>query len=372
MSTILITTLISILISLPLKTSSYNNSINATYEQKRLLGKLFLSFIPIWIITCFRWSDRYFGDTGYLTGSYWKFYENCINHNNRLFDILQREEPFVWGSIKIATMFGIGWFKILLILSTEYIIAFIYFLGRNCRIPFLGICLYSFLGLFLFPFHALRQAASEIFILIAYDIMLHKKTNSKYTLLKACVVLFLGMIAHTSCIIMIPLFIIANKHYKLKNLFLFTFLFVILSPFCGFILQSIISILRPSYSERLMNEARSFNITYVILGAFFVYICILNIKKNYPQSYFCINLVFLYFISTFYSKFLLDPYRIIHMFSPIIIVSVCRIIESLQKKSNKIIIKYMLLLILFILFIKNFNNYLYISAISNLSFIKGL
>lgn len=345
---------------------------NKPTEKKHNFMKLFFSMLPILFIISFRWNAA--PDTMYPNDSYYSYYyiyRLCQLTDGHYYP--SNMEPITFLIFNVASRFEIPFFFLLLIFSVIYYVSFVWFLSRNCEVWWFGIILFSLLGLTVFPFGAIRQAFGETFILIAYDIIIHSFGNDMHGKIKslviAIIILFIGGFVHTTCWAMIPIIIISSHKFSLRNLVIGSVILASSSVFLGKYLVKLLVLSNHGYVTRLSGE---FKITYTLLVIFVLLTLALNIKQLYKENYNLINILFMYLVVCFWSPFTVDEYRILHMFSPVIIIMTTRLYKSFSYKQNKLTIVFLYLIVCGTLFYLNTNTFEYESVFENTSnmFIK--
>lgn len=359
----LFSSFLSVLVNARLKKENVKIKDKPT-ASKHYFMKMFFAMLPIIFIISFRWNGA--SDTMYPDGSYYYYYRLCQITDGHYYP--SNMEPIPFWIFNTAAHFEMPFFFLLLLFSVIYCVSFVWFLSRNCDVWWFGIILFSLLGLTMFPLGAIRQALGETFILIAYDLIIHscdKDIQGKIkSLIISIIILFLGGFAHITCWIMIPIIIISSHKFVLRNLVTISVILAGSSIFLGEYIVSLMSILRHGYAARLDHE---FIITYTLLVSFVLLTLALNIKQLYKKNYALINVLFMYLVVCFWSQYTIDAYRVLHMFSPVIIIMATKLYKSFPYKWNKRIIAFLYLIVCGTLFYLNTYTFEYESVFENTS-----
>lgn len=361
---IIIATLFSSFLSVLVNAGKKTKIKDKTEASKHYFMKMFFAMLPIIFIILFRWNVA--PDTMCPDGSYYYHYRLCQILDSHYYPSNMEPMPFL--IFNAAAHFELPYFFLLCIFSVIYCVSFVWFLSRNCEVWWFGIILFSLLGLTVFPLGAVRQAFGETFILIAYDLTIHlcdKEMRGKIkSLIISVIILFLGGFAHATCWVMIPIIIISSHKFALRNLVTVSVILSVSSVFGGEYIIRLVSLLRSDYAARLNSE---FIITYTLLVSFVLLTLALNIKQLYKENYVLINVLFMYLVICFWSRYTIDAYRILHMFSPAIIIMATKLYKSFPYKWNKRIIVFLYLVVCGILFYLNTNIFEYESVFVNTS-----
>lgn len=304
--------------------------------ERMKMEQILFSFVPIFFITIFRWNMS--PDTTWSYGSYYIYYERFMAGGT--ISSRQYMEALFWKPFEWLAKLGVPLWFVFTGLGIIYIYSFVWFIKRNSSSPVLSILLYTCLGFLTFPFGALKQALSETFILIAYDMLINDYDKEKNGWLKIIGILILGGFCHNSCFFLIPVVMLAKKRFKIEKVFLLTLLCIVITPIIGdAVIRNIAMIL---FSDRLANISGYGISESFILLATMILLSMLpgfrKIRKLYERSPFLINMMFLFLIVMVWSSYLVDPYRIIYLFLPIALVLIPIEVKAIPKFENRLLL----------------------------------
>ena len=203
---------------------------------------------------------------------------------------------------------------------------------------------YCFGQYYLLTFNLMRQGI-VIYWFLASLILIKKKKFTKYVL--GCILM--AFFFHSTAIILIPIYFIINKHIPNK----IKLAIIILLPFVSkFIL---LAIEQSSYSIYLQISEFSSSITVFQILMILLSLIVTLFNKKIPLIFSNLNYIFL-LLSTLLIVFNNTPLiqlvsRILFYFSGIYIVLIPNLINSIRRKSNKIIAEFSISIIYIVFFI---------------------
>lgn len=319
-------------------------------NQINKLWKILVVFLPIFVVTIFRWNMA--PDTNWLYGSYPNYYRRIAYGGA----ITLSGDPLFYIPFALLAKLKIPFWWVLTALGCIYICAFAVFIKKYSCSPSSSILLYTALGLLSFPFGALRQALAESILLIAYGLMIEAgKGDNKYFFKKVLPVLLVGGFIHGSVMALIPIFFVAQKAYSPKVLLATVTALCASIPIFGPIIVRVLSIYSRFNDAYASERTSNFTISFVILA--FVMVAAMapeygRIQAFYQKKPFLINMLLLFMVGMLYSSYLVDPYRVIHLFTPTALIMLPMAIKMNSKITNRVLMSSGLVIVFLIYFVR--------------------
>ena len=330
--------LIGCLISAVMAEMLSDKLITVRFFCKRYNIRGILYFIPIWLMLVFKWNTN--PDVTVPIGEYWIFFHDIVTLgavSDAHTVIRFAREPLSWGLIWIMAKLGLSYFGMLAIISTVFSISYALYIDRLSRTPSMSILFFA-LTCGPIVIGALRQAMSVTFLLIAYSVVLGGRNVSKSQWLKIVLILFVGGLFHSSCFLVLPMFLLANIPFSRKTSLFFLIVVVLFSPFLNNFFNVMLESTR--WGDELESERSNFYLSLFLLISFIFFLFFLfqpQVERlnGGKWAFTLITGFFAILILSIFLKFLVDPGRLFHSFIPLVIIIVPNLIDHLRILANK-------------------------------------
>lgn len=332
-----------------------SQSLRLSFNGKRInLKRVYLIyFIPILLLFVLRWNVPPMSDTTYNVGGYSKFFSIAKSGSVQRFGLLK--EPLSWGMIALLAKLGLPWIVALGALGVVFVISYAIYIDKTCISPAQGIFIFLTTGTILFGMSALRQVMSVSFVLYAYYVFFTTEKINAVGWIKIVGSLLIGGLFHMTSIFMIPVFMLSEININRKTVLLLLALFALLRSAFGTLLLYLLRLTRFSGRLSISSYDENFAITYVLLGALFVgliYVFYGDFSRDFPKARQAFNFSAIFLVVMLLSGYLLDAYRIMHCFTPFLIIVVPVLLSSIKKRFGRAVVSSVVFLILIVLYFR--------------------
>lgn len=313
--------------------TAYSNGIRTDKGIK--FRYLFLALLPVIFIFLFRWNVGV--DTNWYIGSYPRTYTSFLENP----DMAITSEPVFYLIIKICVFFNMSYFWWLFVLGAFYLYSTFKFITVCSRRVSLSLLLFLLSDLYIFGFGALRQALAISFILLLYVDLY--KTERKITI-KAVIYAILAILSHMSSIAAIIIIAVSQLiKLKRKQYLLAIIIITLISPISNNIIKMVInkSWYGIRYAGTAYAEGGEFTISYFLIALCLIIVGLLYFKYITEEDIwgnFTINHILFFYLCTLNSAGIMQMFRVVNYFMPIIIIAVPNWIRLMKKRKNRFII----------------------------------
>ena len=328
-----------------------NENIKIGKNRKISYFRVFLSFLPLFLLALFRWNVGV--DVVYQTGYYYKAYYAIGNSLGNIFNY----EPGFYYLMKTFSDLNLNIYIMYVFITIVFFFCFTKFIYKNVKNIAFGAIIFFLSNLYLFSFSTLRQSLGIALALYPISKIINNEFNYKNILLWISIILSISM--HESILYLFIIVFLSKIKISKRKLVISTFIILILSPFFQNIIIKIIQ--NFSYFNKYAGTnmfVSDFSITYFSISLVLFIISLINYKrilKMNKNNYILINICAFTTILMANSKFLIMPYRIFPLFVPLYLVLCSRILESMNKKTYIYLFTYIYIVIpFFLLFINQY------------------
>ena len=306
---------------------------------------------PIAFSFLFRWGVGV--DANWYTGSYPQIYRELMRDPT-----LNYDAELVFSLItKTFCALRIPYFWWVFFLGAIYLYAigkFIYVWSTN--VP-LSLFLFLVSDMYLVGFGALRQILAISFLLLGYcEIRENGHCVRKW---KVVIYLLLATLSHTSGILGVFVFALAFVRIKFRNLIICMLGFTVASPITTVILRRVISltVYGKKYADTIYSEGQSAE-THIVLSFLILLVSILMhklIMDENKQNVLWINTALAYYVLMLNSSALIQTFRIVYYFTPVVLILVPIITSVIRKVKTRLITVWAVVLVCTLMFVNSYH-----------------
>lgn len=346
---------IAVLISLCLSfvLTSQNVKISDGRFGKITLTRVWMAFIPLFLLAFFRWNVGV--DVVYGTGYYYIEYSAIQMGKGNVFGY----EIGFYLLMELCNALHLNLYCFYCISTVVFFVLFIKFLISNTNNITLAILIFFLSDLYLFTFSTLRQSLAIAFFL--YPMAEVIKGNKFVSNWKFWIYAIISVSMHISIIYLIIVLLVSRIRFRKNTFFLIAIFGFIATPLIRIALEKLISY--NYYFAKYFNTneyGSEFTPTYFFVTLIFLIpMCVFYNKfiEKDDKNYIFVNLSLFFVLLMLNSQVLIMPYRIFPLFVPAYIMLIPNFIESLKlKKSGKALMYLYYILPLLFLFANTYSS----------------